>query len=242
VGQALGRATSGRTSADARCTACGLDASPATARPPRLRGDSPRAATPSSSWGPDPASLRGSVTHLSTVIHNRGWAEKKWIDEVLGIAYPPALSYGWVLRGRRCGWQTAPDADLSGGPEEDVRRGRDDRLCPDLPENCSNPRPRRMRTACGPPGAVADPGRSRRVDVRVIASTMRDVGPGGRDDLWHELHGLNAAEISIPPLRQRTDEIPVFASFFLEQFNRRYRRDVQLRSDVLATFRARPWP
>jgi len=85
-------------------------------------------------------------------------------------------------------------------------------------------------------------GESRRVDVRVIASTMRDVGPGGRDDLWHELHGLHAAEISIPPLRQRTDEIPVFASFFLEQFNRRYRRDVQLRSDVMATFRARPWP
>src|SRR5207247_874980 len=86
VGQVLGRASSGRTSVDARCTACGLDASPATARPPRLRGDSPRAATPSSSWGPDPASLRGSVTHLSTVIHNRGWAEKKWMLLIRDLA------------------------------------------------------------------------------------------------------------------------------------------------------------
>lgn len=81
-----------------------------------------------------------------------------------------------------------------------------------------------------------------RVDVRVIAATARCAETEGGDGLWQELRRLNAVEISIPPLRQRTEEIPLFASFFLEQFNARYRRDVQLCPEVMAAFRARPWP
>lgn len=81
-----------------------------------------------------------------------------------------------------------------------------------------------------------------RVDVRVIASTALGAESGGCDDLWQELHRLNVVEIGIPPLRQRAEEIPLFASFFLEQLNRRYRRDAQLCSDVMATFRAHSWP
>ena len=81
-----------------------------------------------------------------------------------------------------------------------------------------------------------------RADVRVIASTVQSAETGGDDDLSQELHHLNVVELCIPPLRQRTEEIPVFASFFLEQFNRRYRRDVQLCSDVIATFRTHSWP
>jgi two-component system, NtrC family, response regulator AtoC len=81
-----------------------------------------------------------------------------------------------------------------------------------------------------------------RVDARVIASTVHDVEAGDCDDLWRELHRLNVVEICIPPLRERTEEIPAFASFFLEQFNRRYRRDVQPGPDVMASFRAHSWP
>jgi DNA-binding NtrC family response regulator len=81
-----------------------------------------------------------------------------------------------------------------------------------------------------------------KVDVRLIASTARCAENGGADDLWQELSRLNAIEISIPPLRERAEEIPLFASFFLEQFNRQYRRDVQLRPDVMATFTAHSWP
>ena len=81
-----------------------------------------------------------------------------------------------------------------------------------------------------------------RVDARVIASTVQGAEPGGRDDIWQELRRLNVVEIGIPPLRQRTDEIPAFTSFFLEQFNRQFRRDVQLCPDVMATFRAHSWP
>jgi len=81
-----------------------------------------------------------------------------------------------------------------------------------------------------------------RIDVRVIASTGQSADFGRHDYLWKELQALKMVEICVPPLRQRTEEIPVFASFFLEQFNRRYRRDVQLCADELAALMARSWP
>jgi transcriptional regulator with GAF, ATPase, and Fis domain len=80
------------------------------------------------------------------------------------------------------------------------------------------------------------------VDVRLIASTTHRADTGGRDDLWQGLRRLDAVEIRIPSLRQRAEEIPLFASFFLKQFNRRYRRDAQLCPEVMATFKAHSWP
>jgi len=79
-----------------------------------------------------------------------------------------------------------------------------------------------------------------RVDVRVVASTVQKVA--GYNHLWQELRRLDLVEICILPLRQRTEEIPVWASFFLERFNRRYRRDVQLCPDVIARFTTHAWP
>jgi len=79
-----------------------------------------------------------------------------------------------------------------------------------------------------------------RVDVRVIASTVH--GGESNDQLWQQLKGLHVVEICIPPLRQRTEDIPVWASFFLERFNRRYRRDMQLCPDVMARFKTHAWP
>ncbi len=79
------------------------------------------------------------------------------------------------------------------------------------------------------------------VDVRVIASTV-GCAETGSDDPRQELLRLGAIEIGIPPLRQRRDEIFAFGSFFLEQFNRRYRRRVELCPDVIATFIVHSWP
>ncbi len=79
-----------------------------------------------------------------------------------------------------------------------------------------------------------------RVDVRVIASTVD--GGEGNDQLWRELKRLNVVEVCIPPLRERTEEIPVLASFFLERFNRSYRRDIQLCPEMIARFKTHAWP
>ncbi|PYM95768.1 MAG: hypothetical protein DME04_03845 [Candidatus Rokuibacteriota bacterium] len=80
------------------------------------------------------------------------------------------------------------------------------------------------------------------VDVRLIASTSDNAPARADNGLWQALRGLDAVEICVPPLRERIDEIPVLASFFLERFKRRYRRDAQLCPDMMSAFQTRSWP
>lgn len=68
--------------------------------------------------------------------------------------------------------------------------------------------------------------RTRKVDVRVISATNADlhaeVEAGRfRQDL---LFRLNTIEIHIPPLRERREDIPALAAFFLDIHARRYRK------------------
>lgn len=87
--------------------------------------------------------------------------------------------------------------------------------------------------------------KSVKVDVRVMASTNQDLGAkisGGafREDL---LYRLNVLTIQAPPLRQRTEDIPILASFFLEQACREMSKNVlDLTPETMAYLSARPWP
>lgn len=58
------------------------------------------------------------------------------------------------------------------------------------------------------------------VDVRVIAATNRDLSQAieqgqFREDLYYR---LNVIQIKLPPLRERTEDIPILAQHFLEKF------------------------
>jgi two-component system response regulator AtoC len=62
---------------------------------------------------------------------------------------------------------------------------------------------------------------SRKVDVRIITATARDleqeVRVGGfRSDLYYR---INVVRIHLPPLRQRTEDIPPLTRYFLERFS-----------------------
>jgi DNA-binding NtrC family response regulator len=66
------------------------------------------------------------------------------------------------------------------------------------------------------------------VDVRVIAATNRnleeEVAKGRfRSDLFYR---LNVLPISLPPLRSHVDDIPVLTAFFVDGFNREFRKNV----------------
>ena len=68
-----------------------------------------------------------------------------------------------------------------------------------------------------------------RVDTRVVAATHRDlaemVDEGKfREDLYFR---LNVFQIEIPPLRVRTEDVLVLADTFVEQFNKKFRKEVK---------------
>jgi two-component system C4-dicarboxylate transport response regulator DctD len=70
----------------------------------------------------------------------------------------------------------------------------------------------------------------RRVDIRVIAAAKIDLGnPVERGDFREDLYfRLNVVTLSIPPLRERRDDIPLLFSHFLTRAAERFRRDVPM--------------
>lgn len=83
-----------------------------------------------------------------------------------------------------------------------------------------------------------------KVDVRIIASTNRDleamVEKGEfREDLYHR---LNIIRLSVPPLRQRKEEIGLLAQFFLRQAAQRTGKELVFSSEVLQLLESYDWP
>jgi transcriptional regulator with PAS, ATPase and Fis domain len=81
-------------------------------------------------------------------------------------------------------------------------------------------------------------------DVRVITATNKDllhmVRKGAfREDLYYR---LNVIPITIPPLRERKDEIPLLANAFLDRFNRKYVRNKTLSHELMEEFINYQWP
>jgi len=83
------------------------------------------------------------------------------------------------------------------------------------------------------------------VDVRVVAATNHDLrklaAEGGfRDDLYYR---LNVVTITVPPLRERSSDIPLLAQHFLETFAHRTEHPVKrLAPEALALLCAYHWP
>jgi DNA-binding NtrC family response regulator len=87
--------------------------------------------------------------------------------------------------------------------------------------------------------------RPRRADVRLISATnadlVADVESGGfRRDLYFR---LNTVEISLPALRDRVEDIPVLARYFLRFHSERYRKNLSdFSSEADQLLLRHPWP
>jgi DNA-binding NtrC family response regulator len=84
-----------------------------------------------------------------------------------------------------------------------------------------------------------------RVDVRILSATNaelnREVAEGRfRQDL---LYRLNTVEISVPPLRDRKDDIPLLAKHFMRRHLARYRKQITgFDSAAIQVLLNYPWP
>jgi two-component system response regulator AtoC len=84
-----------------------------------------------------------------------------------------------------------------------------------------------------------------KVDVRVIAATninMKEAMANKtfREDLYYRLNGFT---LSIPPLRERREEIPVLSEYFMRKGAKRYGREpLQFSANLLSVLDQHPWP
>jgi two-component system response regulator GlrR len=92
-----------------------------------------------------------------------------------------------------------------------------------------------------PVGAVA----STSIDVRVVSASHRNLqdelqAGRFREDLYYR---LNVVSLSLPPLEQRREDIPLLANHFLQQLAERYGKDVAaLAPDALELMLSASWP
>jgi two-component system response regulator AtoC len=83
------------------------------------------------------------------------------------------------------------------------------------------------------------------VDVRVVAATNKDLEQAVatnqfREDLFFR---LNVVSISLPPLRERREEVPVLADHFLKKYSVQYNKPcVDLSADTLRLLMEYDWP
>ena len=87
---------------------------------------------------------------------------------------------------------------------------------------------------------------TKRVDVRVIAATnalLEELVDDGtfREDLYYR---LNVVPICLPPLRERREDIPALAAFFLKKFSEANKLPMipTMTGDVSAALLAHEWP
>ncbi len=83
-----------------------------------------------------------------------------------------------------------------------------------------------------------------RIDTRIIAATHRDLAAlvrksAFREDLYYR---LSVIPIELPPLRQRSSDIPLLANFFLDKYARKFGKELELERAAHQALERYPWP
>ncbi len=86
---------------------------------------------------------------------------------------------------------------------------------------------------------------SMEVDIRLICATNMNLHQMVKEGKFRQdlLYRINTVEITIPPLTERGDDIPMLANHFLNHYSKKYRKDVlSISADAMTKLKKYPWP
>ncbi|MFC2614692.1 MAG: sigma-54 interaction domain-containing protein [Treponema sp.] len=81
------------------------------------------------------------------------------------------------------------------------------------------------------------------VDIRVISATRKNLENMIREGTFREdlYYRLNVINIHLPPLRERTEDIPCLVQYYMDKLNREYKRNVGISKKVIEAFYRHSW-
>jgi DNA-binding NtrC family response regulator len=83
-----------------------------------------------------------------------------------------------------------------------------------------------------------------RVDCRIVCATNQDLAAKIKAGTFREelYYRLGVVTVKLPPLRERPEDIPHLAKFFLERFSRRYGKNLTAAPGFYEALLGQPWP
>ena len=82
------------------------------------------------------------------------------------------------------------------------------------------------------------------VDVRVVTATNKDLSKMVKDGKFREdlYYRLNVIPITVPPLRERMEDVPVLAEYFLKKYSQQMGKSLQFHSSAKDLLNRYDWP
>lgn len=87
--------------------------------------------------------------------------------------------------------------------------------------------------------------RPKNIDVRLICATNNNIHQMVQDESFRQdlLYRINTVEIYLPPLRERTGDVPLLAKHFTKVYSKKYKKPIKgISSQALKKLSTYPWP